>query len=171
MQNKKLITVIMVWLYVLFPLSLDAENPEWMYFHDIKNPDNITVIDNSIYLSTGSTHVIRLNLENLQIDTIAQIFSVSSIAQDKDKNIWCSARFSGIYKYSNGNLENFTSSNSGLPDSRVYDLVIDADNNVWCATRQGLAKFDGSDWEVFHIFLYNCFFISNIIIRFLRKCQ
>lgn len=137
-------------ILLLKPPGTQADNPEWMYFHDIKSPNNITAIDNSIYLTTDNSYVIRLNLENLDIDTIAEIYSVSSITQDKEKNIWMSTRFSGIYKYSNANLENFTSSNSGLPDSRVYDLVIDGNNNIWCATRQGLAKFDGTDWEVYH---------------------
>ncbi|MBS4000955.1 MAG: T9SS type A sorting domain-containing protein [Desulfobulbaceae bacterium] len=136
-------------IILLKPPGTQAENPEWMYFHDIEYAYNITAIDNNIYLTSGDDYVIRLNLENLEIDTIAEIYSVSSIAQDKEKNIWMSTLFSGIYKYSNGNLENFTSSNSGLPDSRVSDLVIDANNNIWCATKQGLAKFDGSDWEVY----------------------
>ncbi len=152
-------------IILLKPPGAQAENPEWMYFHDIESPRQITAIDNSIYLTAGDNYVIRLNLENLTIDTIARIFSVSSIAQDNEKNIWMSTRANGIYKYSNGNLENYTPSNSGLPDSRVYDLVVDANNIIWCATRQGLAKFDGSDWEVFHFeYLEANGYISSLAI-------
>jgi ligand-binding sensor domain-containing protein len=136
-------------ILLLKPPGAQAQNPEWMYFHDIQSPWDITAIDNSIYL-TGNESILRINLENLEIDTLAEDPYVSSFAQDKGKNIWYSTRFNGIYKYSNGNLENFTSSNSGLPDNRVYDLAVDGNNDIWCATRQGLAKFDGTDWEVYH---------------------
>ncbi|MCO5252099.1 MAG: T9SS type A sorting domain-containing protein [Candidatus Kapabacteria bacterium] len=142
--------IFMISLLSIFTPEMKSQNPEWMYFHDILDPDEITAIDNSIYLTEDYNRVIRINLENLEIDTIAHISAVSGIVHDKEKNIWMSTRFNGIYKYSNGNLENFTSSNSGLPDSRVYDLAVDNNNNIWCATRQGLAKYDGTDWEVYH---------------------
>ncbi len=136
-------------IILLKPPGAHAENPEWMYFHDIESPNNITALDNSIYLTTDNSYVIRLNLENLEIDTIAEIYSVSSIAQDKEKNIWMSTRGNGIYKYSNGNLENYTPSNSGLPQHHVSNIAFDKENNLWCATKNGLAKFDGTEWEVF----------------------
>ncbi|MCO5249809.1 MAG: T9SS type A sorting domain-containing protein [Candidatus Kapabacteria bacterium] len=151
MQSKFIIFLYLLVHTIIFlkPPGTHAENPEWMYFHDIQSPWDITAIDNSIYL-TGNESILRINLENLEIDTLAKDPFVSSFAQDKGKNIWYSTRFNGIYKYSNGNFENFTSSNSGLPDNRVYDLAVDSENNIWCATKQGLAKFDGTDWEVFH---------------------
>lgn len=40
--------------------------------------------------------------------------------------------------------------NQGLPSSNVYTLVQDGNGVIWMGTRAGLARFDGTDFRVYH---------------------
>lgn len=45
---------------------------------------------------------------------------------------------------------NFIFGKSGIPDNDINDIVFDNIGNKWLATFGGLAKFDGSNWEVYN---------------------
>jgi len=40
--------------------------------------------------------------------------------------------------------------NSGLPSNSIRSIVIDASDNKWIGTEEGLAKFDGVNWTVYN---------------------
>jgi len=45
----------------------------------------------------------------------------------------------------------FNTTNSGLPDNRVWALAIDSQGNKWIGIGGGLAKFDGdTTWTVYN---------------------
>ena len=48
-----------------------------------------------------------------------------------------------------GDTTYYNTANSGLPANRVDDIAFDSEGNKWIGTSNGLAKFDGEDWEVF----------------------
>lgn len=56
---------------------------------------------------------------------------------------------SGAYRYHNGSWTNYTTAD-GLPSNALNSLKIDSKGNVWVATANGAAKFDGSSWTVWN---------------------
>lgn len=55
-----------------------------------------------------------------------------------------------VLERSTGEIDTFfTTSNSGLPDSVIYDVAIDKDKNIWIGTPKGLAFYNGSEWKVY----------------------
>ncbi|MBE2190216.1 MAG: T9SS type A sorting domain-containing protein, partial [Candidatus Kapabacteria bacterium] len=138
-------------IILLKPPGTQAENPEWMYFHDIKSIYTMAAIDNSILISIGDDvidRVIRLNLEDLSIDTIGS-YIISSFAKDANGDLWMSSLSEGVLHYKDGVITEYNTQNSGLPHNQVANITFDKEDNLWCATKNGLAKFDGTDWEVF----------------------
>jgi hypothetical protein len=43
----------------------------------------------------------------------------------------------------------YTTSNSPLPNDTITAMTMDTDGSLWIGTMNGLAKFDGKNWEVF----------------------
>ena len=68
--------------------------------------------------------------------------SISSIMEDKQRNIWFSTDRGGISRY-NAKSDNFTSWGiaEGLPDDVTYDILQDAKGFLWFGTNKGLVKF------------------------------
>lgn len=138
-------------IILLKPPGAQADNPEWMYFHDIKFIRSMASFDNSLLINKvdeGIDRVIRLNLEDFSIDTIVQ-WAISGFAQEANGDLWMSTRGKGLMHYKDGIIIEYNPQNSGLPHHHVSNIAFDKEDNLWCATKNGLAKFDGSDWEVF----------------------
>jgi len=76
--------------------------------------------------------------------------TITSIA-DKGSQVWIGTS-GGLYvrSKSTGAIILNYSVNNGLPSSYINDLIIDPFDNVWVATKKGLAKFDGSSWVVYN---------------------
>jgi Predicted periplasmic ligand-binding sensor domain len=51
-----------------------------------------------------------------------------------------------LYSFDGLNWENYNPTNSGLPDYLVRGIAIDTQNNIWCATSEGIAMFDRVNW-------------------------
>lgn len=47
------------------------------------------------------------------------------------------------------NLEQFITTNSGIPDDYIYDLEL-VGSTLWLATQEGAATFDGTTWTVYN---------------------
>ncbi len=76
--------------------------------------------------------------------------TITTLAED-DTKIWIGTT-GGLFiceKTGDTVLLAYTVDN-GLPSNYINDIVIDYFGNVWVATLQGLAKFDGSDWTVYN---------------------
>jgi ligand-binding sensor domain-containing protein len=98
------------------------------------------------------------------------LFSVSSIAQDKDGNIWFGTLYSkpmatllpgvtyppdyneqpegGIYRYDGKSWQKFTTKD-GLVNNSVRAMVEDNQGNLWFGTEQGVSRYDGTNWKTF----------------------
>ncbi len=158
MQNKKLITVIMVWLYVLFPLSLDAENPEWMYFHELEDVRGLEAIGDYIYIGLAwpGLGTRRLSLETLELDTIDPTVTAYSFAEDSKGAVWIGTWMWGLWKYKDNSIVNkYDHTNSNLkqfwngPNLLIHAITIDKYDNKWLATDTGLVRFDGVEAKYF----------------------
>jgi len=76
--------------------------------------------------------------------------TITSIAE-KGNNVWIGTN-SGLFvrSKSSGSIILTYSMENGLPSNTVNDVVVDAFDNVWVATSNGLAKFDGASWLIYN---------------------
>ena len=84
-----------------------------------------------------------------QFTNFASKNTITSLA-DKGSQMWIGTS-GGLYvrsKSTGAIILTYTIDN-GLPSSYVNDVVVDPFDNVWVATENGLAKFDGSNWTVY----------------------
>ncbi|WP_322969475.1 ligand-binding sensor domain-containing protein [Faecalibacter sp. LW9] len=66
----------------------------------------------------------------------------NAIVYDKnEKVVWISTDRAGLVRYDlNGNWENYHNKNSAIPTSYLSNLALDAEGNLYLATRQGVVK-------------------------------
>ncbi|MCX6291000.1 MAG: histidine kinase [Bacteroidetes bacterium] len=64
--------------------------------------------------------------------------SIHAFLEDKDSRVWISTNGEGVFRYSNGKLDNI-SSKDGLSDDYTYDLALTADSAIWIGTDQGIS--------------------------------
>jgi ligand-binding sensor domain-containing protein len=74
---------------------------------------------------------------------------VTSILIDKKGTKWFGTFGSGIVKFDGYSWQYITSSNSGLPINLVETMIEDHRGNIWVGTTEGLAKFDGINWQTY----------------------
>ncbi len=75
---------------------------------------------------------------------------VRCILEDKDHNIWIGTRGNGAFRFQNGVLDRF-STTEGLPDDLVRQIFEDREGSLWFVTAGGLARLrDGAvtSWTV-----------------------
>lgn len=75
--------------------------------------------------------------------------------------LWVGSQYSapgyGLQRYQAGNWETLTSfpssdeADSNHVSYNINQLLIDADGNLWVATQNGLAFFDGSNWQIYKV--------------------
>ncbi len=71
----------------------------------------------------------------------------SSITQDKEGALWLGTN-SGVLKIADGKVQSYNKRN-GLSDNTFFDLLTDAEGNVWMASDgQGIFRFSGSQFTV-----------------------
>lgn len=77
--------------------------------------------------------------------------AISDIAIDpRTDEKWFGDRFSpGLSAFDGSSWTTYTPANSPIPSSPVRDIEIDSQSVKWIATAQGIARFDGTDWQTF----------------------
>ncbi|MCO5250427.1 MAG: T9SS type A sorting domain-containing protein [Candidatus Kapabacteria bacterium] len=159
---KKSISIIsiisMMSVLAIFPTNLKSENPEWMYFPELEDIRGMEAIDHYIYLGLAypKTGIIRLNLENLKLDTIDPAMVAESFKQDSKGNVWIGTPrglwetrdkfIINKYDHTNSNLKRYFNG----PDLDILCIAIDKYDNKWLGTDSGLVRFDGVEGEFFH---------------------
>ncbi|HNW74601.1 MAG TPA: two-component regulator propeller domain-containing protein [Bacteroidales bacterium] len=63
-------------------------------------------------------------------------FIILKIYIDQNDHKWI-GDYGGLYRFDNGNFIAYNPANSGLPDSRVPDMIMDELGNLWCCTING----------------------------------
>ena len=76
--------------------------------------------------------------------------SVSSIAKDKNGNLWFGTEGEGVIKYDGENFYHYTKK-EGLCDNEVKKVLTDKSGNLWFCTGEGISKFDGKFFTSFSI--------------------
>jgi len=73
--------------------------------------------------------------------------NVNAVAIDHTGQVWIATEKDGVAMFDGKSWRRFTIRN-GLPSDWTYGITIDENNNVWVATWEGIAKFDGDLWSV-----------------------
>lgn len=71
--------------------------------------------------------------------------NVNAIQIDQTDNLWVATEKDGVWMY-NGRRWRSYSIDNGLPSNDTFGITVDSDNNIWVATWNGIAKFDGRRW-------------------------
>ena len=76
---------------------------------------------------------------------------IRPVIDHKNNKVWLATPYSGVCRYTieGTNKTIYNTSNSSLPDNRVFALAMDSlKGDIWAGTKKGLARFEGTDWVV-----------------------
>lgn len=94
-----------------------------------KNENAWFAVDNFLWtLQNGNWMQIKHN----KVEDNSIYANVSEVEVDMNNDIWFTSRFEGLFKYSNGELSNYTHINPYSYDG----LAIDSNNNAWAVNSQ-----------------------------------
>ncbi len=80
----------------------------------------------------------------------------SALAVDTLNTLWIGTNSSlfdstaGLLSYDGTSTTQYLTTNSGLPNNQIREIVVDSLNRIWVATHNGLAIFDRTNWTVFN---------------------
>ncbi|MBN1597627.1 MAG: T9SS type A sorting domain-containing protein [Bacteroidales bacterium] len=109
-----------------------------------------------IAFAEGDTSLLKLDgEESLVFDSLNSPFNtnynpIRDIVFDKDNQIWIATGVNGLFYYNGINFTNYNTSNSPIPSTGIFELLIDKENALWGGTLNGLFKFDGENWKVWN---------------------
>lgn len=66
--------------------------------------------------------------------------SIMALYEAHDGSLWIATENAGLFRLRNGRVSHFRT-RDGLPSDAVFDIVEDASNLLWVATRRGLARY------------------------------
>jgi signal transduction histidine kinase/ligand-binding sensor domain-containing protein/CheY-like chemotaxis protein len=110
--------------------------------------------DNQLWIAVEGQGLLRMNPQRNQIKTYKKSThpamgsdDIWAINSDKAGNIWFGTFGGGLYRLDrNGKITRIVLSNvdeNGVPTDTVLDIAIDAKQQVWVATTNGLYRWDG----------------------------
>lgn len=73
---------------------------------------------------------------------------IRALETDLEGNLWIGTKL-GLLRYSNGQFSRFTK-NEGLPDDRIWKLIVLANGTLWVSTECGVARYRNHQFECFH---------------------
>ena len=79
--------------------------------------------------------------EGLQVPTVSTLFAMD------DGRLWVGHRLGGATLIDKNAALQYSPSPNGFPVGVVYKFDVDHSGAVWVATHEGLARFDGKEWE------------------------
>jgi ligand-binding sensor domain-containing protein/AraC-like DNA-binding protein len=102
-------------------------------------------------LSDGLFQVINGNaLNRHNVGGPKRSRSVWSVICAVDGKIWAATRGNGLWVFDNSQIsihKTILTTKDGLPDNDIFNIFEDSENNIWVATRNGLAVIKNDTWE------------------------
>lgn len=146
------------------PINSIGDSPRYIFSAEVDKKDNIWIglpgtpwlykFDGIQWQAFDSTN-----------SPVKKIYS-SFIKSDKVNNLWISAGYlNGLLKYDGNNWTTYSTKNTPLTSDCLLPLAFDKNDNLWVGMRfyfffgstgetitaeGGLAKFDGSDWQIYN---------------------
>lgn len=144
--------LLILLMLLINPLAVEVTADEWTTFTDASFISGLAVQGNDLWAGTSggvvqwdipaSTYIKYTVTEGLANQ------SVKDVLIDTSGNRWFGT-IDGVQKYDGVIWTTYSTSNSPLPDNRVYAIAEDLSGTIWFGTGFGCASFDGTDWEVF----------------------
>lgn len=130
-------------------LAIDRTGLWIGYFGSDKNPTN------------GVGHYDKKSFANCDFSKIIGSQNINALAISKSGKIWVGTEKNGLLSFDGKEWHLYTT-RDGLPSNEIYRLTIDAQDNVWVGTWEGVAKFDGTNWSVPYQVQNNTIFNNHI---------
>ncbi len=73
--------------------------------------------------------------------------NINAVISDQTGTLWVATEKNGLASFDGQEWLHYTAAN-GLPSNEIYGLTVDEENNLWAATWEGVAKFNGQSWDV-----------------------
>jgi DNA-binding CsgD family transcriptional regulator/streptogramin lyase len=75
--------------------------------------------------------------------------NINALVVDKAGRLWLATETAGIAMRDRDGWHTYTVTNTkNLRTNETFGLTIDEQNNIWVATWEGIAKFDGTEWTI-----------------------
>ena len=108
-------------------------------------------IDNNQYVWVATNRGLhKIDFKTNELSIVNRMLC-TSLAINKDGELWIGTNDSGFYKYSDDMLINYNDSNSDLPCNNISSMKYDSNGNLWLSTSCGLVKFNGTQWNTYEI--------------------
>ena len=75
---------------------------------------------------------------------------VLALGVDAQGTIWCGTFRSGLIAFPPGSAARVCSQGAPLPDTIYSCLAVGPDGAVWAGTPDGLIRYDGKNWTLYH---------------------
>jgi DNA-binding CsgD family transcriptional regulator len=115
-------------------LAIDRRGVWIGYFATVQNPIN------------GVGQFNRTSWANCNLPGEGSGKNVNAIVVDQVNRVWVGAEEGGVSVWDGQRWQTYTT-RDGLPSNNIFGLTIDEQDNVWAATWEGVAKFDGQEWS------------------------
>lgn len=116
--------------------AIDSKGNLWVATYSGLAKDSLSKSIWKVFNTTNSTTMPTENLYDVCIDGF--------------NNKWIATWGQGLLKLKDTTWTSFTTLNSGIPSDTINRIIKDNSGNLWIATTNGLAKFDGNTWTVFN---------------------
>ena len=112
--------------------------------------------------------VLNINAQNPQWKSYSSGNFIYSLAEESDI-MWVGTNFGGLVAInkSTGISTFYFTYNSGLSSNYVQSIAIDSNGTKWIGTRDGLAKFDGTNWTTYNTSNQVCLITISIQLQLL----
>lgn len=95
----------------------------------------------------GVGHYDKKSFANCDFSKVIEPQNVNAIAVSQSGKTWIGTEKNGVLSFDGKEWRLYTT-RDGLPSNEIFQLTIDAQDNLWVGTWEGVAKFDGINWSV-----------------------
>jgi len=74
--------------------------------------------------------------------------NIRAIAIDHKRQVWLATEKDGVLLWDGIQWHSYTKQNHDLPSDEGLGITLDAQDHLWVATYDGIAKFDGTNWTI-----------------------
>ena len=120
-------------MYLLAPDH--AENMWYGGYHSLYKRTGLTVTDYSPYIIPSAP---------------GSYYTLTALAVDNTDQLWIGFNNKGLIMYDGSSYHGYDTTNSGLTDQNIKNIVVDENNVKWFGADSSLIKYDGITWTTYN---------------------